>query len=284
MESKTMEVPIGGKVFSIRVFSIGKTIEGDIISPGLMATGEVADIKKLYANLPLFRCGENELMYTVFGYSDGGSSHLGEPYGNYTTPAGQDEFKNTELVLVEGGFTSLSGARDLQEFAALKSGKTFKVDNVLACVRDVYEKSGHPVICVGPGLYSQSFFSNGSGGMNISLTADEKERLVKTMSAEKFEELLTRSAELEDQYGENKTMREILVAKFSGRYEYSLPDFRRRVYNNNIGVSCIIMTADVILFIPNAARACQCIKASALPPAARRSSTKRPCLKAWLTA
>jgi|SRR3989344_4326778 len=242
MKSRVMDAKIGGKVYPIRVYSIGKPIEDDIISPGLMATGEMADIKKVYSNLdlPLLRCGENELMYTVLGYSDGGS----KPYGDYTTPAGQDEFKNIELILVENGFSPLDGARELHEFAALKSGKTFKVDNVLACVRDVYEKSGHPVICVGPGLYSQSFFSNGSGGMSISLTVEEKERLVKTMSAEKFEELLTRSAELEDQYGENKTMREIIAAKFPSRYEYKLPDFCRRVYNNNIGVSCIIMTAD----------------------------------------
>ncbi|HCX27833.1 MAG: hypothetical protein AUJ39_02185 [Parcubacteria group bacterium CG1_02_42_13] len=238
MESRVIEAKIGGKVFPIRVFSIGKAIEGDIISPGLMATGEVADIRKLYASFPLLRCGENELMYTVLGFSDEGS----KPYGDYTTPAGQDEFKNIELVLVEERFSPPIWARELHEFATLKSGKTFKVDNILACVRDVYEKSGHPVICVGPGLYSESFFSNGSGGMNISITDEEKEKLTKIMSAEKYEKLSALSGELEARYGKNRTMREVIAENYPN--SHGLAPFSSQAYNNDIGVSCIIQTAD----------------------------------------
>lgn len=240
MESR-VSVKIGGRDFPIRVFSIGKTIEKNIVSPGLMATGEVADIRNLYAGLPLLRCGENELMYALLGNSSE-LSHLGQSFGDYTTSKGQDQFESTKLILEDRGFSPPEWVADLHSFAALKSGKTFKADNVLACVRNFRGEESRPIIHVGPGLYSQSFFSNGSGGMTISLTYEDGARLAKVLSPEQHKQLVALSAKLEAQYGKNKTMREIVAAAYPN--SYGLPPFASQTYNNNIGVSCIILTAD----------------------------------------
>lgn len=234
MESRITDVLIGGRNFKIQVFSTGRVIEEDIISPGLMATGSLEDVRKIYSGLPMIRCGENELMYTFLGGKQG--------FGDYTTPRGQDEFKEISLVLVDKEFSPPDWANELHEFAALKSNKIFKVDNILVCIRDICEINGRLTFSIGPGFYSRSFFSNGSGGMKISFSSEEKEKLINVLSSDKYSRLVALSAKLELLYGKNQTMREIVAAKFL--HSHGLPTFGSRVYNNNIGVSCIILTSD----------------------------------------
>lgn len=199
MEEGKIMVSIRGRNFPIRVFSVGAAKEEDIISPGLMATGGIDEIRGLYADLPLLKCGENELMY-IF---------LSSEFGDFTTVQGQEQLANSKVVLVEKAFNPPSWAAELHHFAALKSNKNFKVDNEMVCLRNLVVANGSGAFYLGSGFYSKSFFSNGSAGMNISLTAEEKEKLSRVLPTEKFHELVALSARLESLYGKNITMREL---------------------------------------------------------------------------
>lgn len=220
------------ETFPLRTFSVGEPAESDIISPGIMSTGGVNDIRGLYSRLPLLRCGDNRLMYTF----------LTPFFGDFTTAEGQSQFKDSGLVLMDKGFEPPDWAWKLYQFALLKSKKVFKVDGIMACLRDLQVVNGRYIFHIGPGFYSESFFTNGAGGMTVNLSKTEKDDLKKYLSTSAYEWLLELSGELRLRYGSSLTMREIIARQFE--FYNGLPPFEAHIHNNNIGVSSLLMTAD----------------------------------------
>lgn len=161
--------------------------------------------------------------------------------GNYTTPEGQDEFLDPDLKLTEHGFEPSPEMAEIIDFARRKHGKTFKLDSLVTCIRNLEVKGGKTVFTIGPGRYSESFFTNGSEGVNFDLTDNDLKRLrglgVNEAETASMREL---GEHLKGKYPKAETFRDVVYQYLSR----GLPEFGEPIYNNNIGVGGTILTRD----------------------------------------
>lgn len=98
-------------------------------------------------------------------------------------------------------------AKELWDFSAAIQRKKFSTDKEMACLRGLDIKKGKAAFRIGAGLYSQSFYSNGLEGTNISLAQEKKAELLKSITLQELAELESWSERLENKYGRNKTLR-----------------------------------------------------------------------------
>jgi hypothetical protein len=229
---------LNGESLKLKAYKIGNPIE--VAGPGQMETGETNEVLKLYHNEPLLvsknlesRLGSN-VPYS-FLYRD----RQGNVYGNYTNPKGQDEFMNTDLELTESSLNPPDWVQELWEFTQLKSKRNFTFDNTMACLRGVTSKNGILKFTVGPGPYSDYFYSNGMDNLTIDINPQELEDLSKKLSSEELDELKEASKRLQQKYGNGKTIREIIFSKYKG-----IAPFGDHVSGNNIGVAGTVLTVD----------------------------------------
>lgn len=90
---------------------------------------------------------------------------------------------------------------------------------------------------MGPGLYSQSFYSNGAEGLSLGITTEERMQLCTRLSVDELDSLERWAKRLKGRYGEGRTIRDVLYARYSG-----MPPFEDHVYNNSIGVAGMVLT------------------------------------------
>ena len=234
---KELKMEVGGKTFVFKEFGIGRIPEGGVVSPGNMETGSLEEIDRLYNDQSALVSqrfpGMVEVPYAFLAEAQG------KVFGDYTKPAGQDEFKDSDLVITKAGFNPPAWAKELWQLGKLRRRKKFSLDSKLACIRGLEIKDGHLVFTVGEGLYSQSFYSNGMEGISLGVSEKERAALIETVSPAELEELERLAAELEQKYGEGKTIRE---AVFS--HQSRLPEFGEQVHNNSIGVAGMVLTPD----------------------------------------
>lgn len=236
-EPITLEINLEGKKFFLKEYNIGRPPEGGVISPGLMETGELKEVEKLYREEPALVSRHLKEQYKV----DVPYAFLlwqgGKIYGNYTTRKGQKEFEDADLVLTKESFMPPAWAKELWDFSAAIQRKKFSTDNEMACLRGLDIKKGKTVFQIGAGLYSQSFYSNGSEGTNIGLAHEKKVDLLKSITPQKLAELEGWSERLENKYGKNKALRQIIFSHYR-----HLPEFGEHTYNNSIGLAGMVLT------------------------------------------
>ncbi|MDP2946509.1 MAG: hypothetical protein Q8N88_00185 [Nanoarchaeota archaeon] len=232
-----LKVGTGEGAVYLREYNIGEAPKEGVISPGNMETGTVKEVEDLYGDeasrVDRVLENANSVPY-AFLLKEGK-----KVYGDYTTPVGQDEFKDADLVLTKDAFCPPDWAKELWEFARLKKRKKFKTDNVVACLRSLEVRGGKAVFTLGPGLYSDSFYSNGIEGVKIQLDKEEKESLLSIYSPSDLEKLEGMTANLEAKYGKGHTIRDIIFKHYG-----HLPEFGEHVYNNSIGVNGMVLTRD----------------------------------------
>lgn len=126
--------------------------------------------------------------------------------GNYTTDCGQDEFAKMRFEIVEKWNPP---AEILRYFTEIRTAnpKTFGLDQTLTCLRGVSVQNGVITLSVGSGLYSDSFYSNGSEGVIVP--------------------------------SQQRTLRSLVWEQYDG-----MPPFEAQVYNNNIGNGVVVLTED----------------------------------------
>lgn len=221
----------------LKEYSIGEAAEKHHISPGNMETGDLKAVEKIFQNeasrVNNFIKSPNTVPYTFL-------AREGEKnYGNYTTPEGQDEFKDSDLVLTKDQFCPPEWAKELWDYARIKNKKNFKMDSAMACLRSLEIKNGKPVFTIGAGRYSDSFYSNGLDGMVIGINEEEKKLLSQKLSSTEIGEIEDRAERLISKYGSGRTIRDIIISQ-NGH----LPEFGDHVHNNNLGVAGMVLTRD----------------------------------------
>ena len=229
---ESVNFDIEGESFQLKKYAIGNSPEGGVVSPGIMETGGISDVKKLYKHGDQKRISER-FLYSFLEQKNG------KTVGDYSTPEGQDEFNNADLKLTGESFAPPEWAGELWEYASLKKKKVFALDSNVACIRGLELRNGKPVFTLGEGRYSQSFFSNGAEGMTIGMSATEMEQASKILTPPEYGRLTDLSLKLVSQYGQGKTLREVVLNRRG-----HLPEFNESVYNNNIGVVAMVLTTD----------------------------------------
>ncbi|MFZ2984572.1 MAG: hypothetical protein WA054_02110 [Candidatus Moraniibacteriota bacterium] len=230
---EAVDFDIEGESFRLKKYAIGDTPEGGIISPGLMETGALADVRRLYEKNRDQERIPGRFLYAFLDQKNG------KTIGDYSLPAGQDEFNETDLKLTNDPFAPPQWAEELWEYAALKRKKVFTLDSTLACIRGLALRDGKPVFTLGAGQYSQSFFSNGAEGTTLGVSVTEMEKLSKVLTGQEYERLAVLSSKLVSQYGQGKPLREVVLHRRG-----HLPEFNEHVFNNNIGVVAMVLTSD----------------------------------------
>lgn len=232
-EPEAVNFDIEGESFRLKKYAIGDSPEGGTISPGLMETGALADVQRLYEKNGVQERIPGRFLYTFLDQKNG------KTIGDYSVPKGQDEFNETDLKLTSEPFAPPQWAGELWEYAALKRKKVFTLDSNLACIRGLELRDGKPVFTLGAGWYSQSFFSNGAEGTTIGMSAAEMEQASKVLTAQEYARLTELSSKLASRYGQGKSLREAVLQQRG-----HLPEFNEHVSNNNIGVVAMVLTSD----------------------------------------
>jgi hypothetical protein len=235
--AKELDLEIEDQKFDFKEYDIGEAPKEGVVSPGNMETGNLEEIEKLFQKEPsrinnFIECA-NVVPYSFL------HREAKKNYGDYTTAKGQDEFKDSDLVLTKDPFSPPDWAKELWDFARMKTRKTFKTDSVMACLRALKIKNGKPVFTIGAGPYSDSFYSNGSEGVKIGLNSKERESLLQKVSAGELGKLEETAARLEGKYGKGRTIRDIIISRYG-----HIPEFGEQVYNNNVGVAGMVLTRD----------------------------------------
>lgn len=236
---RPVEFNVEDKKFSLEAFDIGASPEDGVVSPGLMETGKDQETMEIYQQEPLLVNETFSDYPTKVPYAFLGNNKI-NIWGDFTTPTGQDQFKDIEISLSspESSFNPPDWAKELWEFAKIKQNRVFKTDETMACARELsVDNENNLVFKIGAGLYSQSFLSNGSEGIKIGLTNQEKEKLTASLPLEQLSLLEQITEKLVKQYGEGKTIREIIFSRYG-----HLPELNEQIHNNSIGVAGIVLT------------------------------------------
>lgn len=229
---------VGDQGFKIKKFNIGNPPDGGYICPGLMNTGTAEEVMSIHNADPLL-VGRN----VGRGYLPIPYSHLlaenGRVFGDYTSHEGQVEFMETEAIVRHEQFNPPSWASDLWRFSQLKQCRTFTKDEILACLLGYRVDKGKLKLVIGPGKYSNSFYTMGSEGIRISVNEDEKLILSEKLAIAEMSELIDLEKKLSKIYGPGKTIREIIFSKYG-----TTAPFNDEIYNFVIGVAGLVLTRD----------------------------------------
>lgn len=232
---KKIEIEIKNEKFELKEYNIGEAPQEGVISPGNMETGGLEEVEKLHKEDPSrinnFIDGADVVPYS-FLLREGEKN-----YGDYTTPDGQNEFKESDLILTRDSFSPPEWVKELWDFAKTKKRKIFTTDNIVTCVRSLETRKGRPIFTLGAGKYSDSFYTNGLEGITIGLTDEEKQSLVQKLSPSEIEDLQNMAAVLEKKHGSGRTIRDIIFSRYG-----HTPEFGEHVYNNSIGVAGMVLT------------------------------------------
>lgn len=171
------------------------------ISPGDMNTREEESI--VLSNI--FGIGRIDAIFPEYGIL---------PYafltpdgvGNYTTANGQEEFVKLDSEMA-GLWTPPPWIRPYFDEIRAANPKTFRLDQTVTCLRGLEIGNGHITLRVGPGKYSDSFYSNGSEGAPLP--------------------------------SRQETLRRIVWEDYAG-----VPPLNTQAYNNSIGNAAMALTRD----------------------------------------
>lgn len=225
----TTETPytLDGAIRSLRTYMLAETPQVREVPEA--NTGDWRDVIRRYRNRPDFK-----LFSETYGgaYADIPYAPLlaigDKRFGDYSTPDGQNEFKDNELALTREEFSPPPWAHDLWRFARLKQAKMFSHDDSHACLRALDVVNGKLRFTVGSGFYSDAFYSMGSEGVRIVLDNDT--------SSDELKELHDM---LSAKYGA-VTLRDAVLQETGG----SLTSFGDHVYNPTVGVAGTVLTSD----------------------------------------
>lgn len=226
-----------GESFKFATYNIGVVREQS--TPGIMKTGREQDVLERHKDNPLLLSKHTKENYTRIPYTwlDGVDGRI---YGDYSTPAGQNELADSDLVVSEEPYNPPEWAAELQRFAELKQACIFELDEIVACVRGVETRGDHLRFTVGPGLYSEGWHSMGSEGVLLSLTDEERRKLSERVSSEHMAELDELMGKLQRQYSAGSSLRDIILQRTGG----VLPSFNDQVYSSILGVAGTVLTRD----------------------------------------
>ncbi|MBI2024541.1 MAG: hypothetical protein HYT03_00400 [Candidatus Harrisonbacteria bacterium] len=200
MKGRTLAIEGSFGSYRLMEFSLDSAERESLsISPGNMQTkeDEALTLSEKYS------IGRVDKLYPEYGtlpYSFLDSDQLGD----FTDNRGQDEFAKLEVGLV-GEWRSPSQFEELFKEIRRANPKQFKLDQVMTCLRGIEKVGCKTRLNIGPGRYSDSFYSNGSEG-----------RIIPSKDA---------------------TLRSIVWEQYKG-----LPEFV--VYNNNLGNAGMVLTDD----------------------------------------
>lgn len=172
------------------------------ITPGDMKTRE----QEVLGLADSFGVQRIDRVFPEYGTLPYSFLHTTPLIGNYTTDCGQDEFAKMRFGFAEKWSPP---TEMLQYFAEIRTAnpKTFKLDQALTCLRGISAQNGVVTLSVGSGLYSDSFYSNGSEGAIVT--------------------------------SQQRTLRSLVWEQYGG-----IPPLDACVYNNNIGNGVIVLTED----------------------------------------
>lgn len=229
-------VEVGGKKYNFLVYNIGKTPEGALPSPGEMNTGgdQTRQLLDIWGAKSISEYFDG---YPALPYSFLTTGLPIKNWGDFSNPAGQNMWADTDLQFTDlDGFTADPEVNPFWEYARLAAKKTFRVNERVLSLRGVEYRKGKMLAKIGPGWYSDSFYTNGMGGtMIVRPTAEQLGRL----QGEEAARLQQLYEELAGLGYEGKSIREIVAAKFRG-----LPEINARTHNHSIGVATTVLTQD----------------------------------------
>lgn len=238
LEPVPITYELDDKYFTLKGYHLGETPDAAALTPGLMETGQLSEVAELYANEPTLLRNHTRGRYVDIPYAYL-IDQQGKPWGDFSSPQGQDDFQKADLVLTTEPYSPPEWAQQLWRFSELKQARRFAHDETVASLRGLSTDNGKVTFTVGPGRYSEGFHSMGSEGVIISLTAAERELLATKLSSEQMAEVADLHERLKHTYGDGVSLRAAIHS-----HTHGLAPFNEQVYSHTMGVAGTVMTQD----------------------------------------
>lgn len=224
-----------GGAYTFQVSGLGRKLK-DAPPPIAAAMGEPNEVWRLYeSELADFRSSVGpEYVPTPFVFPLIGKQR----FGDFTSRAGQNDFRRARLRLSEGDFKFARPAQELRRFADLAQILRFPKSEECACLRNLRVNHGQFEFEIGPAPYEEVFATMNSQGLRFDVTKEQVAAAGIFWGKRGQRELSALANRLRRRYG-SVTVREVLYRRCKG-----LPRFGEPVCSYVLGAAAVITTRD----------------------------------------
>ncbi len=225
--------PIGCRVFDLNpgnhhdaIFTVPNTLDDFT---------EVCDLhqKHIGALHTHFMC-DSSLPFGPITYAP-----CGRIFGDFTSPAGQDELMGYRLTVSERHHILPEAIRPVWDLMRLRRKHTIHHDGKFVCLRQIDQGANDLSLVISPGRYSEAKFSMDAEGHTLGITNKEFEFLAMNLTYVEQCELEELYTDLCSRHNSDLTIRQIIHQMHGG-----LPTFNDGIYHHVIGIAGVILTED----------------------------------------